>query len=84
MALPPYNPLAGTSLSDSWYLKRKAPNGRVTHLIDPIGLGPLCDSPLRDDWVYVPEEDNLRTCSKCRAVESNLSKSQEIDNERLR
>lgn len=80
----PYNPMAGTSLSHLWYLKRKAPGGRVVHLIDPVGLGPLCDTAPRKDWVFVPEESSTRMCAKCRGVELQASVAEEIDNERLK
>jgi hypothetical protein len=80
----PYNPAAGTSFSDGWYYRRKAPRGRVVHLIDPVGLGPLCDEPLRKDWIYVPEEVTLKLCVKCKGIELRASVSEEIDNERLK
>jgi hypothetical protein len=79
----PYNPCAGTSLSASWYLKRKAPGGKVAHYIDPVGLGPLCGARLRRDWEYVPEDYPVRMCSKCKGVELQASVGQEIDDERF-
>jgi hypothetical protein len=80
----PYNPFAGTSLSDTWYLKRRAPGGKVAHFIDPIGFGPLCGAPLRRDWEYVSEEKSTRMCAKCKGVELQASIGQEIDNERFK
>jgi hypothetical protein len=79
----PYNPFAGTSLSDIWYYKRKAPGGKVAHYIDPVGFGPICGAPLRRDWEWIQEDKPLRLCYKCRGVELLASNSQEIDNERL-
>ena len=84
MALPPYNPAAGTAFSDGWYYKRKAPGGRVVHYIDPVGLGPLCDAALRRDWIFVPEELNFKMCVKCKGIELQASIAEEIDNERLK
>lgn len=80
----PYNPLAGTSLSHTWYYKRKAPGGKVVHYIDPVGFGPLCGAPLRKDWEYPPEDKPQRMCSKCKGLELQASIGQEIDNERFK
>lgn len=78
----PYNPLAGTSLSDTWFYKRRAPKSRVAHYIHPVHLVPLCDTPMRKDWLFV--DGPLKMCVKCRGIELQASVAEEIDNERLK
>lgn len=80
----PYNPFAGTDLSGIWFLYRKAPGGKVIHVIHPVGLAPLCGAPLRRDWEYAPEDKPRRMCSKCKGLELQASIGQEIDNERFK
>jgi hypothetical protein len=79
----PINPFAGTSFHDMWYLKRKAPNGRTAHLIDPITLSALCGY-LHCQWMFVSEEKKLSVCVRCRGVAAQASLLEEIDNEHLK
>lgn len=78
----PYNPWAGTSFSDGWFLKRKAPGGRVAHLFHPVNFSPLCGTSQRDDWLFV--DSKVKVCVKCQGVELQASVAEEIDNEHLK
>ena len=59
-----YNYLEGTSLADLWYLRRKSPTGRVTHLIHPVTLNAICGAA-HCDWTWVDSTDNIKECQKC-------------------
>lgn len=61
------NPLRGTVLADSWYLKRKSNKGRVAHLIHPVSLNALCGAP-HCFWQWVEEESKIATCTKCAKI----------------
>ena len=79
----PQNPLAGTSLQELWYLKRKSPGGKVAHLIDPVTLQALCPAP-HCRWLYVDEQKPINTCVKCAGIAAQASLVQEKDSDRLR
>lgn len=64
------NPLRGTVLANSWYLKRKANRGRVAHLIHPVSLFALCGAP-HCYWQWVEEGSSIATCVKCSRVANN-------------
>lgn len=59
-----YNPFSGTTLADRWYLKRKAPTGKVAHLLHPVTFTALCSAP-HCNWEWVDEMDRIKTCQKC-------------------
>lgn len=64
------NPLRGTVLADSWYLKRKSAKGRVAHLIHPVSLNALCGAP-HCFWRWVEEKSNTAVCAKCQRLASD-------------
>ena len=77
------NPFAGTSLHDMWYLKRRAPKGKVAHLLNPENFGALCAAP-HCKWQWIYEDKPINVCTKCKAVAYQASLAQEKDNERLK
>lgn len=64
------NPMRGTVLADSWFLKRKAARGRVAHLIHPVSLYALCGAP-HCYWQWVEEKSPVPVCAKCHRAANN-------------
>lgn len=64
-----YNPMEGTALAADWFLKRRAPGGKVVHLLNPVHFGALCSAP-HCVWQWVPESNSYPLCKKCNMAVS--------------